>query len=62
MRIRRILRAVFALAGVVLIAAYFYMRVEQFPRNSIHVIWIVAMLCCWVSVFATWKDKAKRDS
>ena len=62
MRIRRTLTAVFALAGAALIGVYFYMRVEHFPRNRIHDIWMIGMLCCWISVFAAWRERANKDS
>lgn len=62
MRIRRILRAVFGVATVVLIGAYFYMRVEHFPTDRIRDMWIVAMLFCWVSVVAAWRDRPGKNS
>lgn len=62
MQIRRILRAVFGVAGLLLIGAYFYMRVEHVFPDRIHDIWIVGMLCCWASVLITWRDRPKQGS
>ena len=62
MRIRRILRAVFGVATVMLIGAYFYMRVEHFPTDRVRDIWMVAMLFCWISVVAAWRDRPGKKS
>ena len=62
MQIRRILRAVFGVAGLLLIGAYFYMRVEHFPQGRTHDIWIIGMVCCWASLLITWREKPKQGS
>ena len=56
MQIRRVFGILFGVVSLLLIVAYFYMRIEQFPRDSTHHIWIAAMLCSWISVFAIWRS------
>jgi len=41
---------------------YFYMRVEHFPASRVRDTWVVAMLCCWVSVLAAWRDRSSKNS